>query len=146
MNDAGITTDLDLDNRCYDDFKDSQPAPKKQNNTDGFEDILNTKKNDTIETNDQEKIYDTGKHDANDYAPVAKVINSNKRNNINDDPPDNEKENYDDDKTETDDTYGKMMNLEDRVYNEAVIVYMLYMTINMMKILGLLMVMMMTPS
>ena len=52
MNDAGITTDLDLDNRYYDDFKDSQPAPKKQNNTDGFEDILNTKKNDTIETND----------------------------------------------------------------------------------------------
>ena len=52
MNDAGINTDLDADNRCYDDFKDTQPAPKKQNNTDGFEDISNTKKNDTIETND----------------------------------------------------------------------------------------------
>ena len=51
MDDAGITTYLDLDNKSDDYVKYTQPYPKKQNNTDGFEDILNREKNDTIDTN-----------------------------------------------------------------------------------------------
>ena len=76
---------------------------KKQNN-DEFEGIMNANKNDIIETNDQANIYDTGEYDVNSDVPVAKFINENKTDYINDDAPDNEKEKDDDDKTETDDT------------------------------------------
>ena len=40
---SGINIDLDLDKKCDDDSKDKQPDTKKQKNTYGFEDILNTK-------------------------------------------------------------------------------------------------------
>ena len=40
----------------------------------------------------------------NSDVPVAKFINENKTDYINDDAPENEKEKDDDDKTETDDT------------------------------------------
>ena len=44
MDDAVINTYLDQDNKCDNDAKDTQSDPNKQNNNDGFEDILNTKK------------------------------------------------------------------------------------------------------
>ena len=74
--------------KCDDDAKNKKPDTNKQKNTDGIEDIFNRNKNDTIDTNDEAKRYDTWEHDVNANVLVAKDINENKTDDINNDAPD----------------------------------------------------------